>query len=312
METVEAVYYKVLAPNGKPFHGGTGTWPLPTEAGPGEWLEVEGKIQPCENGLHVCRPDDLIHWLGPEIYTVEVDPAELVIDDDKVVVRRARLLAKTPWCRAIWATFAADVAERVLPIFEERFPGEDRPRKAIAAARAASAAYAAADAASAAYAAAYAAYAAARAAYAAAAAARAASAAYAAARAAYAAADAAADAASAARAAYAAYAAARAADAAYAAYAAYAAADAADAAYAAADAAAAERDWQKKRLALFLIGPERSEGPTFAPRRHPELGASDRRSCGHSGDNSCKTADSVSEREADLPLARLLDDGEGR
>jgi hypothetical protein len=104
---------------------------------------------------------------------------------------------------------AADFAEDVLPIFEAKYPKDQRPRKAIEAARklgsSADAAYAAADAAAAA-----AAYAAADAAYAAAAAAAAADAAYAAA---YAAADAA-------------YAAA---DAAYA---------AAAAAYAAADAAA--------------------------------------------------------------------------
>ena len=98
-----------------------------------------------------------------------------------------------------WALWAADCAERVLPIFEAKYPNDNRPRLAIEAARGVDgdAAYAAA-----AYAAAYAAYAAA---------------ADAAARAAADAADAAA------YAAYAAYAA----DAAYAAYAADAAARAA-------------------------------------------------------------------------------------
>ena len=78
--------------------------------------------------------------------------------------------------------FACDCAERVLPLFEIRYPDDKRPRAAIKAARkciaddteenrqradaAARAAYAASDAAAAAYAAAYAAYAAARAAYA--------------------------------------------------------------------------------------------------------------------------------------------------
>ena len=98
---------------------------------------------------------------------------------------------------------AADFAERVLHIYESKYPNDDRPRKAIEAARSGTAYDAAA------YAAAYAA------------------------RAAYDAASAAAaydaDAAYAARAAY--DAASAAADATYAAYAAYAAADAADAVY---------------------------------------------------------------------------------
>jgi hypothetical protein len=133
---------------------------------------------------------------------------------------------------------AADLAERVLYIYENKYPSDDRPRKAIkaarsgsadaayAAARAAADAYAAADAADAAYAAARAAADAADAAYAAARAA-----AYAARAAAYAAYAAYADAA------YAAYAA-RAADAAY-----------ADAAYA--DATAARLDEENAQLEIM-------------------------------------------------------------
>ena len=37
--------------------------------------------------------------------------------------------------KIICILFAADCAERVLPLFEQRFPNDDRPRKAIAAAR---------------------------------------------------------------------------------------------------------------------------------------------------------------------------------
>jgi len=129
-----------------------------------------------------------------------------------------------------WARKAVEDAKRVLPIFEQRFPKDNRPRKAIESAEkvvdghAANAAYAAAYAANAANAAADAAYAAADA-----------NAANAAANAAYAAAAAAA--AYAANAANAAADAANAANAAaYAANAAYAAAYAANAANAAADA----------------------------------------------------------------------------
>ena len=58
-------YYKVLDENGAAFHGGAGVWPLPQNGEPGEWVEVEGELIPCENGLHLCRERDLIAWLGP-------------------------------------------------------------------------------------------------------------------------------------------------------------------------------------------------------------------------------------------------------
>ena len=132
---------------------------------------------------------------------------------------------------------AVFAAEQVIDLYEKKYPTDDRPRKAIDAAKAyiaqpsANAAHAAYAAANAAYAAAHAAYAAANAAYAAA------DAAYAAAHAAYAAANAA----------DAAYAAAHAADAANAAYA------AADAAYAAADAAYAAMKTKILRYGATLI-----------------------------------------------------------
>jgi hypothetical protein len=156
---------------------------------------------------------------------------EIVADTDKSACEQIRLTRLVgTFTREIAVTFAADCAERVLPIFEARFPDDDRPRKAIEAARS-SDAYA--------NAAAYAANAAA---------AYAANAAHAA-HAAHAAGAYAADAA-----AYAAYAAAHAADAAYADAnaAAYAAAHAAYAAYAA---DAEERAWQGRHL-LRLIEKE--------------------------------------------------------
>ena len=110
-----------------------------------------------------------------------------------------RMAGETGWpTRQELVLAACACAETVLPLFEKKYPNDDRPRKAIEAARgwargaevvatvrsAAAAAYAAAAAAYAAYAAAAAAYAA-YAAYAAAAAAYAADAAYAASAAAY-------------------------------------------------------------------------------------------------------------------------------
>jgi hypothetical protein len=237
-------YYKWLSPQNAGVYGhGDYTDHLPHGKRPGKWLPPIADPRPCARGYHVVTASHLFdHWgrEGSVLYVAEVRGA-IATDTDKLACEQTRLVERVGvLTRGVLVTFAADCAARVLPIFEAKFPDDDRPRKAIEAARlgaVAAAAARAADAANAAYAHA-AAYAAANAAYAAAAAANAAAnAAYAAAYAAYAAAYAARAAANAA------YAAARAADAAY-------AARAADAARAAAY--AKERAWQGRHLLALL------------------------------------------------------------
>lgn len=131
METL----YKVLRSDGGCYHGGTGSWPLPKDEQPGEWMpEIEGELIACERGYHVCRRADLPCWIGPAIWTVEIE-SEPIIAADKLVVRRARLLRRTAWDVRAALLWAADCAEHVLPIFEVAMPGDDRPRRAIEAAR---------------------------------------------------------------------------------------------------------------------------------------------------------------------------------
>lgn len=247
--------YKVLDLTGKAYHGGHGYWNLPTADQPGAWMpKITPPLIPCEHGYHLCRPSDLVFWLGPAIYRVEVRGVWIKAGT-KVVAAEARLLSQvTTWTAALSRTFAADCAKRVLPLFECWCPDDPRPRKAIIAARrlgtnlartlttstysAAAAASAAADAADAAVTdASFASSAAASAAYAAASAA------------AYAAVTDASSAASAA--AYAAYSAASAAS--FASSAASAAADAAASAAAYAAASETEHAWQTAHL-LSLLG----------------------------------------------------------
>ena len=125
-------YYKVLGKGRTASNGGSGKWPKP-----GIWFEVEGPLVPCQTGLHLCQFKDLVVWLDEKIWVAEPAPGtETIVCDDKVVVRKARLIKKLDaWNEKTARLFAADCAERVLPIYEERFPGEDRPRKAIEAAR---------------------------------------------------------------------------------------------------------------------------------------------------------------------------------
>ena len=106
-------YYKVLHADGSCFHGGKGSWPLPTEDGPGEWVEVKGDLVACENGLHGCRIGDLFEWFGPAIFVMEFE-GEVVTSADKALGRKARLVRATAWNSSTARLFAADCAERAL------------------------------------------------------------------------------------------------------------------------------------------------------------------------------------------------------
>jgi hypothetical protein len=128
--------FKVLNDNGTCCNGGTGKWHLPTKNDdgtwtPGEWMPaVEGDLEPCENGYHLCREQDLLKWLGPAIFAAEYR-GEAVEAEDKIVVREARLLRRLEgWNERTARLFAADCAERVVHLCDD-----PRPRHAIGVAR---------------------------------------------------------------------------------------------------------------------------------------------------------------------------------
>jgi len=131
--TAPTVYYKTLQENGRsPYQGHA--WPRPNGK-PGKWVAASGELVVCENGVHLCRRDDLVHWLDAEIFVAEAG-GRIIESDDKVVCRKARLLEKIDsWNERTGRLFAADCAERVLPLFESAHPNDSRPRDAIAAAR---------------------------------------------------------------------------------------------------------------------------------------------------------------------------------
>jgi hypothetical protein len=127
-------YYKWLLTGRKPAHGGHGVWPRKA------WLEVKPPIIPCEHGLHVCEVRDLTEWIPEKngvLWEVEVHPdAEVVRHTQKSVVSKARLVRVVGRCsdRKL-RLFACDCAERVLPLYEKKYPDDPRPRTAIETAR---------------------------------------------------------------------------------------------------------------------------------------------------------------------------------
>ena len=119
--------YKVLDEDRMPCKGGHGQW-LPA----GEWMPpVEGPLVACGNGYHVCRIDQLLSWLGPTVWLVEVR-GDVLIEPAKCVARQAMLGRRLTWDARIARHFACDCAERALGRLETP---DERSVNAIAVAR---------------------------------------------------------------------------------------------------------------------------------------------------------------------------------
>ena len=113
-------------------HHGRDGWPLQEV----EELPTGTKPILCEIGLHASKSalDALSYAPGPFVSRVRLEGTVVVGDDKACATRRVRLAGPVDASREL-RLFAADCAERVLPIFEKRYPGDDRPRKAIEVAR---------------------------------------------------------------------------------------------------------------------------------------------------------------------------------
>jgi len=107
--------YKVLGVGGKCCNGGHGKWHLPKGNRPGKWMPaIDGELEPCDNGYHLCRKKHLVEWLNAEIYEAEYR-GEILRASNKVVVREARLVRRVEtWTERTARLFACDCAERPL------------------------------------------------------------------------------------------------------------------------------------------------------------------------------------------------------
>ena len=119
--------FKWLGEDRMPCHGGSGQWP---EAG--KWRSVYWRrnLEPCTVGLHLCRRQDLAGWIGARLWLAEY-AGECIEETDKIVVRKARLIRELPWTNETRVRFAIACAERVLHLFENEFPDNKAPRRAL-------------------------------------------------------------------------------------------------------------------------------------------------------------------------------------
>jgi hypothetical protein len=68
-------------------------WPTPTADGPGEWVRVEGELEPCLNAIHACTRTQLVEWLDDELWEIELDGA-LLEADGELVAPAGRLIRR--------------------------------------------------------------------------------------------------------------------------------------------------------------------------------------------------------------------------
>ncbi len=81
-------------------------WPV------GEWVDVDGPLAWCGNGIHACRIEDLPHWLGQELWLMELE-GETLAAPDAVVARRGRLVERIgSWSEGGAKEFAQNCARR--------------------------------------------------------------------------------------------------------------------------------------------------------------------------------------------------------
>ena len=60
---------------------------------PGQWVDAEGKLDLCRNGIHACRLEALPRWIDDELWWIEIeDPSDEF--EGVVVARRGRLLER--------------------------------------------------------------------------------------------------------------------------------------------------------------------------------------------------------------------------
>ena len=136
--------YKVLNEIGGGGPGGHGTWPLPQNGRPGEWMPTVNDPYPWRRGYHLCRRHDLVVWLGPTLYEAEGRGASFQIEN-MVVYAEARLLRRLEWWDERTAQlFTVDCADRVLSFWTELVAGRGTRRQLQPDARDACAARAAA------------------------------------------------------------------------------------------------------------------------------------------------------------------------
>lgn len=135
-----AKLYKIVSTEFEPIHGGSGLWFPPTKTKPSKWMPKVEDVCACSSGYHLIPAKAIVEWLPRAPITGYLCEAEgrgaSDKDGNKVAFAQARLVKVVGVLDEVSMRLAAaDMAERVLPIFYEARPKDHRPARAIQAAR---------------------------------------------------------------------------------------------------------------------------------------------------------------------------------
>ena len=102
----------------------------------GKWYKVKGRLEMCENGFHCSRqPLDALSYVAGEVLAIVETKGKSIKQDDKQCWQEMRIIKAYEWQKKDSVALAIYSAELVLPNFEKEYPDDDRPRKAIEAAK---------------------------------------------------------------------------------------------------------------------------------------------------------------------------------
>ena len=102
--------YKVLRDGRSEFTGVR--WPLPDADRPGAWVRATGPIALCVNGIHASTPEQLPHWLGTDLWEIELG-GDILVDEAALVASQARLLRRVDaWDETTRGRFCEECLER--------------------------------------------------------------------------------------------------------------------------------------------------------------------------------------------------------
>jgi hypothetical protein len=102
--------YKVLRDGRSEFTGWR--WPLPDADQPAAWVHTTGAIAVCVNGIHASTPAQLPHWIGVELWEIELG-GDILEDEAALVASQGRLLRRVDaWDEPMRGRFAEMCLER--------------------------------------------------------------------------------------------------------------------------------------------------------------------------------------------------------
>jgi hypothetical protein len=125
-------YYKFLTADNKGEYSKFDyTEYLPDGDKPGKWLPEIETLSICKSGYHACKASNLLEWINAQLFEVEFD-GETLDGNNKTVAQRMRIIRKIEtWNDKTTRLFACYCARDVLPLFEDKYPDDKRPRVAI-------------------------------------------------------------------------------------------------------------------------------------------------------------------------------------